>query len=69
MITRLGHKEDVVAQKAAYRTSKATKTSVCVIAGIHLDRITVEEISETVVNADKLVDKFISSDFLSLSEK
>lgn len=61
VITRLGHKDDVVAQKAAYSISKVTKGPVCVIAGIHLDNITKEEIDKTVENAGILIDKFIES--------
>ena len=61
VITRLGHKDDVVALKAAYSISKRTKGPVCVIAGIHLDNITREEIGETVENASILVEKFIES--------
>jgi len=61
VITRLGHKDDVVAQKAAYSISKYTKGPVCVIAGIHLDNITKEEIDKTVENASIVVEEFIKS--------
>ena len=40
LLTRLGHKDDIVAQKAAYLISKHTKSPVCVIAGIHIHNIT-----------------------------
>lgn len=33
VITRLGHKDDAVAQKAAYLISKSVKRPVCVIGG------------------------------------
>jgi hypothetical protein len=36
LITRLGHKDYTVAQKAAYLINKATRKPVCVIAGIHV---------------------------------
>lgn len=36
VITRLGHKDDVVAQKAAYSISKHTERPVCAIVGIHV---------------------------------
>ena len=65
VITRLGHKDDVIAQKAAYEISKATKKPVCVIAGIHVHKITHEEINKTLENANGLVDELIQSDFLS----
>jgi len=61
VITRLGHKDDVVAQKAAYSISKRTKGPVCVIAGIHLDNITEEEIDKTVKNASIVVQEFVKS--------
>jgi hypothetical protein len=60
VITRLGHKDDVVAQKAAYLVCKATKKPVCLIAGIHLDNVTETEIAELLENTDRLVDEFIS---------
>ena len=65
VITRLGHKEDIIAQKAAYEISKFTKKPVCVIAGIHVDEIREREIKETMENASGLVDKLICSRFLS----
>lgn len=63
--TRLGHKDDVVAQKAAYRVCKATKRPVCVIAGIHVDRINRAEIDQTLINVEILVDRLVQSEFLS----
>ena len=65
VITRLGHKDDVVAQKAAYRVCKATKRPVCVIAGIHVDRISRTEIDQTLINVEILVDRLVQSDFVS----
>ena len=50
LLTRLGHKDDTVAQKAAYLISRHTKKPVCVIAGIHLDNITREEIEQILAN-------------------
>lgn len=60
LLTRLGHKDDIVAQKAAYLISKHTKGPICVIAGIHLDNITKEEIEQILENTSNLVDGFIS---------
>ena len=51
VITRLGHKDDAIAQEAAYLISKSTEKPVCVIAGIHLDNITREETDTILVNA------------------
>jgi len=61
VITRLGHKDDVIASSAARKLCKHLKSPVCVIAGIHLDGITVDEISRIMQNCDKLVEKFIHS--------
>jgi hypothetical protein len=61
VITRLGHKDDAVAQKAAYLISKATKWPTCVIAGIHLDNITKEETAKLLENASNLVEELIKS--------
>jgi len=61
VITRLGHKDDVIAQKAAYLISKTYKKPVCVIAGVHLDNITGEEIDSILENTANLVEEFISA--------
>ncbi len=59
VITRLGHKDDAIAQKAAYSISKATKKPVCVIAGVHLENITREEIDKILENATVAVEEFV----------
>jgi hypothetical protein len=59
VITRLGHKDDVVAQKAAYSISKHTKRPVCVIAGIHINNITEEEIERVLENVNSLIGKLL----------
>jgi hypothetical protein len=59
VITRLGHKDDVIARKAAYLISKHTKRPSCVIAGVHLDNITVEEIQKLLEVADSCVRDFL----------
>ena len=61
VITRLGHKDDTIAQKAAYLISKQTKKPSCVIAGVHLDDITDEEIQKFLENADSLLKDFLKS--------
>jgi len=61
VITRSGHKDDTIAQKAAHDISKSTRRPVCVIAGVHLDDITPEEIEVLLENADILVEEFILS--------
>jgi len=55
VITRLGHKDDTVAQEAARSISRRTKWTVCVVVGIHLDRITAAEIDSILENARNLV--------------
>jgi gallate decarboxylase subunit D len=59
VITRLGHKEDTAAQRAAYSISKYTKRPVCVIAGIHVDNVTRGEIDQILENVNSLIDEFI----------
>ena len=59
VITRLGHKDDVVAQKAAYLISKHTRKPVCVIAGIHIARIIGEEIEQVLENVDSLIGRLL----------
>ena len=61
LITRLGHKDDAIAQRAAYLINKSLHKPVCVIAGVHLDNITGEEIKGLVENAALLVEDFIKS--------
>lgn len=61
LITRLGHKDDAIAQTAAYLISKSSHQPVCVIAGVHLDDITGEEIKKLVANASLLVEAFVKS--------
>lgn len=60
IITRVGHKDDIIAQKAAQSISKHTKKPVCVIAGIHVDNITQEEIEQILQNTTGLTDEFLS---------
>ena len=60
VVTRLGHKDDAVAQKAAYEISKTTRKTVCVIAGIHLDQITSEEIDQLTANSDLLISELLN---------
>lgn len=55
VITRLGHKDDAVAQNAAHLISRKMKRPCCVIAGIHLDDISEQEIQDILKNANTLV--------------
>ena len=60
VITRPGHKDDVVAASAARKLCKVLQRPVCAIAGIHLDEITSEEIDQILRNCDKLTDRLLS---------
>jgi len=60
VITRLGHKDDVLAQKAACLISRKFKRPVCVIAGVHIDNITKDETDQILANTDSLVDNFVA---------
>ena len=57
VITRLGHKDDLIAYMAAHVLCRRLKKPVCAIAGIHLDDITVEEIDQVTRNCGTLVDR------------
>ena len=59
LITRLGHKDDVVAKEAAYLLSKSMRRSVCVVAGVHVDNITAEEIDKILANTRIAVGEII----------
>jgi gallate decarboxylase subunit D len=59
VLTRLGHKDDAIAQQAAYSICKATQMTTCVAAGVHLDGISLEEISALLENAKRAVEKYL----------
>jgi hypothetical protein len=61
VMTRLGHKDDSIAQKAAYSISKMTQKTVCVVVGIHLDHITRDEITQITKNANHLIEELINN--------
>jgi hypothetical protein len=61
VITRLGHKDDSVACRAACALCKRLKEPVCAIVGIHVDNIASEEIAQITQNCDALVEKFVNS--------
>ena len=60
VMTRLGHKDDVIAQKAAHLISKQTRQPSCVIVGVHINSITKEEIEQFLKNADLVVADFLT---------
>ena len=59
VVTRLGHKDDVIAQKTAHAITKETKKPSCVIAGIHVDEINESEILEIEHNSDILISRLM----------
>lgn len=61
VLTRFGHKDDSVATMAAHRISNRLQKAVCVIAGIHVDRITKDEIDEIVNNCRRLVERYLEA--------
>jgi len=58
--TRLGHKDDALAGEAAYLLSKSIRRPVCVIAGVHLDNITKEEIDKILANTKIAISEIIN---------
>jgi hypothetical protein len=60
VVTRLGHKDDSLAGEAAYLLSKSTRRPVCVIAGVHLDNITREEIDKILANTKIAISEVIN---------
>lgn len=59
VITLLGHRDDEIAKKQAHLIARHTRKPVCVIAGIHLDDITQDEIAKILDEVDKMVSGFI----------
>ncbi len=60
VITRLGHKDDALAGEAAYLLSKSVRRPVCVVAGVHLDDITGEEIDKILANTRIAVSEIVN---------
>jgi len=59
VVTRLGHKDDTLAKEAAYLLTKSMRRPVCVVAGVHLDNITAEEIERILANTKLAVSAII----------
>lgn len=60
VITLPGHREEQLALDSAKRVSRATGKTSVVIAGIHVDNITPEEIKEIVSSAEEMIGNFIT---------
>lgn len=61
VLTLPGHREEQLALDSAKRVSKATGKTSVVVAGIHIDNISLEEIKEIVSTAEEMVGNFIAS--------
>jgi hypothetical protein len=61
VMTRLGHKDDIIARKAAYAISKSARKAVCVIVGVHLENITQAEIDQILENGELVSKAFIKN--------
>ena len=61
VLTRFGHKDDVIAYTAAYKMCRRLQKTVCAVAGIHLDAVTEEEISRLKANCDRLVERYLDA--------
>lgn len=60
VIPLLGHKDDEVAKPVAEKIAKAVNQPVVVIAGIHVDNATLEEIEKIVENCHEAARRFIA---------
>ncbi len=60
VVTRLGHKDDALAEEAAYLLSKSLRKPVCVIAGVHVDDITGTEIDKILANTKLAINEIIN---------
>jgi len=61
VISLPGHREEQLALDSAKRVSKATGKTSVVVAGIHVDNISLEEIKEIVSAAEEMLGNFIAS--------
>lgn len=61
VLTLPGHREEQLALDSAKKVSKATGKTSVVVAGIHIDNISLEEIKEIVSTAEEMVGNFIAS--------
>lgn len=60
-ITLLGHKDDALTREAAYLLGKHTRRNICVIAGVHIDNITQDEIARVGENTRAAVKDAIAA--------
>lgn len=60
IIPEMGHKEDELAKPLAEKISKAMNCTVVLVAGIHIDNASLEDIQYVKNICWKLVDEFLS---------
>lgn len=60
VITLLGHKEDDLAKAMASQLASSLGVAVCVVCGVHLDRITAEELGDVQIMAAELTTRLIA---------
>jgi hypothetical protein len=56
LISLTGHKEDLIARKAALKLSKTLHTTVTVISGLHIDDASPQDIDILIDNHDQLIE-------------
>ncbi len=54
-----GHREDALLFPLAQKMSKALKTTVCLVAGIHFDDLTPQELEKVILTAEALAERFL----------
>jgi hypothetical protein len=59
IISAYGHKEGELAKPLAEKVSKNLKKTVVLIAGLHIDKATKEDIQKLIDNSYKAIDKFL----------
>lgn len=57
VITMPGHRDDRIAKEAAERLSKSQGCNCVVVAGVHYDKITPQEIKDIMLMSSSLIDE------------
>jgi hypothetical protein len=60
VLTVIGHKDDEIAKPAAELMAKKFKTPVVVVAGVHIDRATEQDVKTLFTNAMKAVSRIVN---------
>ena len=61
VFTVAGHKEDVIVRTAALKISKKLQRTVTVIAGLHIDAATTQDIDQLLYNFEALTEEIIKT--------